>query len=350
MRRDIKDLLHDAAYQPEANLDVPDVRRRARRARRSRHLWAGAAALILTALAVSTTGAVVQLRQSRVDFADRQPIAGVEATVRPTDADDAAHEAKKRAVRRQCRNGPYAVILRPASGPPGTLVRFSGHCFVGGFADEKGLMGGRGMLLIRDTPDCELLAGAQPSKLKIDDGRGRGYFTVPAEGDCFQGPRKQQVIPGRYRVALRYHAVPLNATFTVTPRVPRKAVCAPDQVGINRLESEGVMQQTALFLGVHLIGDKGCRIDTTATVTVLTNNGAVLDARGNPAQHRLVGVLRPLARRISFWGWGSNHCGREPLQVRVQVSGYGERTDPLETLSGGGSSCGTRFRLSEPSG
>lgn len=380
MRRDISDVLRAAAHVPDTETDVTDVRRRAEGVRRGRRIRGAVTAVV--ALAVVSTAVVVPVvgaRRERVVFDNRPLPTG--AAVAPGDraeeetrtaqeqarhAAEEARKAKARDLRRRCRNGPRGVVLRPSSGPPGTRVRFSGHCFVGAFSDERQLMGGYGIFLIRpaldrsdpatrpNAPTCELIGGAEPADITIRDGAARGYFTVPVEGSCFQENRTEPFVPGRYLVGLGYHSGSMNATFTVVPKVSRDGVCAASQVELMPLETDAASGQTLLFVGVRLVGADPCYLDTVLKATVLTRDGEVVKARGNPAEHRLAGPLRRQAPRLTLWGWGSNHCGRQPLRLRVEVEGYGQRTDVFDGLddSGGGAdpSCKARFRLSEPPG
>lgn len=382
MRRDIGEVLRAAAHVPDAAMDEADVRRRAEGVRRGRRLRAGLS--VALALLVVTTAVVVPVtaaRRERVIFHDRQPPTGDAATplggaeeeeVRTSAeearkaAEDDARKAKARASRRFCRNGPRGVVLRPSSGPPGTRVRFSGDCFVGIFSNERQLMSGYGIFLIRpaldrsdpstppNAPTCELIGGAQPADITIDGGSAVGYFTVPERGSCFQETRTQRFVPGRYRVGLGYHSSSMNATFTVVPKVSRSDVCRPSQIALRPLETDAAMNQTLLFVGARLVGSDPCYLDTVVRATVLTREGAVVKARGNPAEHILAGPLSRQAPRLDLWGWGSNHCSREPLRLRVVLDGYGQRTDVFDGLDGSGGeadpSCNARFRLSEPPG
>lgn len=363
MEPDINGVLRGAAHLPDDALDLGDIRRRAQRLRLRRRAAFGGAAVMAVALAVTLIAPGLLREQRSVEFTNEPPpaVAPTEARtpMSPADKEEEAHKDKARMERRRCSGGPR-IRLRPSFGPPGTRVQFSGTCFVGAFSDAKELMKGYGIFLIRPAAEapgrsCELIGGAQPAKLVIRDGDGRGYFTVPRDGGCFQEQRTERFVPGRYYVGLGYHTgFSDRTTFKVTPRVAADDVCGPEDVELALPESEGVMRQTAVFIRLQLTGRARCRVDTNLTATVLKPDGSVFPADENPANHRLSGVLTPESPELVLWGWGSNGCTRAPLRLRLEAAGYGERTDTVDDLlsgvGGDEESCEARFRVTRPPG
>jgi hypothetical protein len=133
----------------------------------------------------------------------------------------------RRALRKSQQCSPaYAghLWLFPKEGPVGTRVRFVGDCFVHESTDSsRDFRSAFGITLIRQignrhpSGECEQIVGAGPFRIRIKNGRAKGFFTVQSEGSCFQqGGGPYPVVLGKYTVAIGCHACTTNARFRVT--------------------------------------------------------------------------------------------------------------------------------------
>jgi hypothetical protein len=82
-------------------------------------------------------------------------------------------------------------------------VRLSGGCF------DSHWNAGYGVALVRQVfhpRECEIIAGER-FRFEVDrQGRGHGWFVVPASGACFQHVYRRRVTAGVYSVNIGCHA------------------------------------------------------------------------------------------------------------------------------------------------
>ena len=137
-----------------------------------------------------------------------------EISARSAERDAGIHGVSAAAQACASRDGGPSVRARPDHGPPGTRVTIVGECF-----EERQWNHGYGIFLIRQFSqprECEVIGWGNPFRFRVDSrGRGRGFFTVPSSGDCFQQDYGRRVTPGVYAIGLGCHACGVG-TFRVT--------------------------------------------------------------------------------------------------------------------------------------
>ena len=119
-----------------------------------------------------------------------------------------------------------AFMISPATGPPGTRVRFEGDVPLDApdFSNYQMPDFAYGLDLIEadvaTSPDCALILPMDDlTKTVTPNGHVTGSFTVGAVGGCFMSPTDlgpQRARPGVYSILLSCHACTPIGTFRVT--------------------------------------------------------------------------------------------------------------------------------------